>query len=113
MILTGNHRTVDETIDLHTLKQLEGSTKDVTRIILVRHGQSAYNVPILIKDGDGVERKVMLVQGASLEVPLTELGQRQANDLLQKLKGKIEHLNLYLVSSNAVRADGKVVLRTA
>ncbi len=88
MILTGNHRTVDETIDLHTLKRLEGSTKDVTRIILVRHGQSAYNVPILIKDGDGVERKVMLVQGASLEVPLTELGQMQANDLLEKAQRK-------------------------
>jgi broad specificity phosphatase PhoE len=104
MSLPGINRTVDETIDLHTLKRLEGSTKDVTRIILVRHGQSTHNVPILIKDGDGVERKVMLVQGASLEVPLTELGKTQAKDLLKKLKGKIEHLNLYLVSSIAVRA---------
>jgi broad specificity phosphatase PhoE len=97
--------TVDATIDLHELKQLEGSTQDVTTIILIRHGQSEYNVPVLIRGKDGVERKVMLVQGASLEVPLTELGQKQAHDLLGKLKGKFEHLNLHLVTSNAVRAQ--------
>ena len=63
-------KTVDATIGLHELKQLPGSTQDVTTIILVRHGQSQYNVRVLIKDKDGVERKVMLVQGASLDVPL-------------------------------------------
>ena len=98
-------KTVDATIGLHELKQLPGSTTDETTIILVRHGQSLYNIPVLIKGKDGVERKAMLVQGASLDVPLTKLGEDQASDLLEKLKGKIEHLKLHLVTSNAVRAQ--------
>lgn len=84
------------TLNLDDLPVLEGSTPEIQRIYLIRHGQSALNLP----DADGVRR----AQGASLHVELTPLGAAQAQKLQDKLIPRIQHLDLKLISSNAKRA---------
>jgi broad specificity phosphatase PhoE len=88
--------TMTTTISLDEVTSLEGSTADVQRIYLIRHGQSKLNLP----DPDGVHR----IQGTSLGVDLSPLGEAQAKELFAKLAPKITHLNLQLISSNALRA---------
>jgi len=90
------------TISLDKIDQLQGSTSEIQRLYLVRHGQSQLN----LADADGVAR----VQGTSLQVPLTEQGQNQAQALLEKLKSKIQHLDLELISSNALRATQTIAV---
>ena len=84
------------TLNLDELPYFEGSTAETQRIYLIRHGQSALNLP----DPDGVHR----AQGSSLHVELTPLGAAQAQMLHDKLISRIEHLDLHLISSNAKRA---------
>lgn len=84
------------TLDLDALDAFEGSTEEIQRIYLVRHGQSTRNVP----DADGVYTS----QGTSLHVALTVLGERQAQQLCEKLIPKITDLDLQLISSDALRA---------
>jgi broad specificity phosphatase PhoE len=85
-----------ETVKLDALGTFEGSTDEIQRIYLIRHGQSILNVP----DDDGVQR----CQGTSLHVALTVLGETQAQQLSEKLIPKIGHLDLSLISSDALRA---------
>ncbi|MBP7074340.1 MAG: histidine phosphatase family protein [Rhabdochlamydiaceae bacterium] len=84
-------------LNLDDLPILEGSTTEIQRIYLIRHGQSVLNLP----DADGVQR----VQGTSLQVELTPLGAAQAQRLHEKLIPRIRHLDLKLISSNATRAQ--------
>jgi broad specificity phosphatase PhoE len=88
------------TLNLDAITTLEGSSAETVRIYLVRHGQSTLNVP----DEDGVHRS----QGTSLKVALTALGEDQARRLCEKLVPKIEHLDLTLISSDALRAKQTV-----
>lgn len=75
---------------------LKGSDGEVRRIYLIRHGQSQLNLPI-----DGVK----YVQGTSLNVPLTQVGEEQAKALLTKLAPRIKELDVEIVSSTALRAQ--------
>lgn len=85
-------------LSLSEISQFDPIAQDVTRIYLVRHGQSAFNIP----DENGV----LYTSGKGISVPLTEEGREQAAALGKKLIGKLGEYNDYIIlSSAAIRAQ--------
>lgn len=84
-------------VNIDELHQVEISPENHT-ILFVRHGESALNV----RDANGI----LYVSGKSPAIPLTENGQRQADELGKKLKTKLEKYKKYIIlSSTAKRAQ--------
>lgn len=85
-------------ISLNEVEQLKSTDSEVTRVYLVRHGESAFNIP----DANGVK----YTSGKSLSIPLTPTGEEQAKELGHKLNTKLDKNSDYLVlSSTALRAQ--------
>lgn len=84
-------------LPLSEISQFEPIPQNTTRIYLVRHGQSAFNVP----DENGV----LYTSGKGLSVPLTQNGRQQATALGKKLVGKLPDINYVFLSSTALRAQ--------
>jgi broad specificity phosphatase PhoE len=83
---------------LDEMPRLEPSDSQVTRIYVIRHGESAFNKP----DANGVK----MTSGKSLSIPLTETGESQASELAEKLSMKFpENAPIVLISSAAKRAQ--------
>lgn len=83
---------------LDSVAQLKHTDAETTRIYLVRHGESAFNLP----DSNGI----LMTSGKSIPVPLTEKGEQQAISLGKKLLPKISPDAPYVIlSSTAVRAQ--------
>ena len=81
--------------NLDSLDHLEGSTPEVTRIYFIRQGESEFN----IVDKSGVQ----FTSGIGKEIPLTERGQEQSDEIASKLALKIEGATVY--SSDSLRAQ--------
>lgn len=84
-------------LPLSEISQFEAPAQNITRIYLVRHGQSAFNVP----DANGV----LYTSGKGLSVPLTDIGRLQATELGKKLVGKLPNTDYVVLSSAAMRAQ--------
>lgn len=84
-------------LSLSEISQFDAPAQNTTRIYLVRHGQSAFNVP----DENGV----FYTSGKGLSVPLTEAGRLQATKLGKKLVGKLPNVDYVVLSSTALRAQ--------
>lgn len=85
-------------VPLSETNQLECTDPSMTRIYLIRHGESLFNVA----DANGVK----YVSGKGISIPLTENGIAQAIDLGKTLSSKLPQNGECLVlSSTAVRAQ--------
>lgn len=84
-------------LSLNEISQFEVPAQNTTRIYLVRHGQSAFNV--------ADENGVFYTSGKGLSVPLTQDGRQQATNLGKKLVGKLPNVEYVILSSTAVRAQ--------
>lgn len=83
---------------LSNLSQLPSSDPQTTRVYLIRHGESAFNVA----DANGIKMN----SGIGLTVPLTDKGKSQAVEAGQLLNGKLQSEGAYvIVSSTALRAQ--------
>lgn len=82
---------------LSEIPQFEMQEPTITRIYLVRHGQSAFNVP----DENGV----LYTSGKGIDVPLTDIGRQQATRLGGNLIGKLPPTDYIILSSTALRAQ--------
>jgi len=85
-------------ISLEDIQHFEQTTSEVTRIYLIRHGESTINQ--LSSTG------IKLTSGKSHAIPLTENGKKQATEVAIKLIGKFPEDGQYIIlSSTALRAQ--------
>lgn len=84
-------------LKINDVKQIDNNS-ETQSILLIRHGESAFNVP----DANGIH----FTSGKSLTIPLTERGKKQADDIGNKLIGKLSpNENYVILSSTAIRAQ--------
>lgn len=85
-------------LPLSDITHFEPVHQNTKRVYLVRHGQSAFNLP----DENGI----LYTSGKGLSVPLTENGKKQAINLGKHLVEKLPKDDDYVVlSSTAIRAQ--------
>lgn len=86
---------------LQKLKQLPLSEPSLQRLYLVRHGESTANVYFEVNG-----KKVRYVSGQSLNIPLTEVGREQIQQLAKKLAERFpKDMRLVITSSTALRTQ--------
>ncbi|MBA2369386.1 MAG: histidine phosphatase family protein [Candidatus Protochlamydia sp.] len=97
-ILSANLLLASNEVSLDKVTQLEGTTSTMTRIYLVRHGESLFNQP----DANGIK----YTSGKSHSIPLSEIGKGQATEMGIKLAGKFSRDDQFVIySSTALRAQ--------